>query len=224
MSVSNFEIRAGQLLKDAFTYTPPIYLPLLAFFLPSLLISLLMLGMTPGATVLISIINLFGIIPFMTGAAIFYAHQNLTNRGATLPDSMQAASERFVQLVILTVITVIVLVIGFVCFIVPGIYLLVRLSFSYYALIIERRSAFNSLSRSWQLTKGHWWKIFTALAIIFLAIFIPAFVVLVILAIVDPAGVEIGGSLLTFLIGPPVSVYYVLLFMSFVNLASEPAS
>lgn len=224
MSVSKFEIRPGQLLKDAFTYTPPLYLPLLAFFLPSFLISLLLLGMTPGATVLISAVNLFGIVPFVTGAAIFYAHQNLTNRGATLPDSMQAAGERFVQLVILTAITATVLIVGLLLFVIPGVYLTVRLSFAFYALMIERRSALNSLSRSWQLTKGHWWKIFSALAILFLAIFIPAVIILAITTIVDPAGVDIGGALVAFLIGPPISVYYVLLFMSFVNLASEPAA
>lgn len=220
MSSSNPRIQVGQLLKDTFTYTPPIYLPLLIFFLPSLIISLLTLGMTPGAAILTSVIDLLGIVPFVTGAAIFYVYQNLTNRGATIPDSMQAAGERFVQLVFLTFIVFVLLVAGFILLVVPGIYLSIRLSFVYYALMIENRSTFDSLSRSWQLTQGHWWKIFWAfLALI--AIFIPAFIVFVIFAVIDPGGADIGGSLLSFLASPLISVYYVLLFMSFVNLVED---
>ncbi len=74
-------MHVGQLMKDALTYTGPIYVSMLAFAFPSFIISLLGLGMTPGASVLVTVINLFAIVPFVTGAAIFYVHQNLTNRG-----------------------------------------------------------------------------------------------------------------------------------------------
>jgi hypothetical protein len=218
---NNFNIQVRQLLKDSFAYTPPIYLPLLCFFIPSLIISLLVLGMTPGAAVLISIINILAIIPFVTGAAIFYVYQKLTSRGATIPDSMQAAGERFSQLVFLTFIVFVLLGAGFLLLIVPGIYLSVRLSFVYYALMIENRSTFDALSRSWQLTQGHWWKLFWSLLVLVLAVSVVALIVLFILAVVDPGGIDIGGSLLSFFISPFVSVYYVLLFMSFVNLVED---
>lgn len=221
MNSNNLRIQVGQLLKDSFTYTPPIYLPLLVFFLPSLIISLLILGMTPGAAVLTRVINLLGIVPFVTGAAIFYVYQNLTNRGATIPDSMQAAGERFAQLVFLTFIVFVILLAGFILLVIPCVYLSIRLSFVYYALMIENRSAFDSLSRSWQLTQGHWWKIFWSFLVLALAVFIPAFIVLFIFATIDPGGTEIGGLLLGFLLSPFISVYYVLLFMSFVNLVED---
>jgi len=221
MNSNNPRIQVGQLLKDSFAYTPPIYLPLLVFFLPTLIISLLELGMTPGAAMLTSVINLLGIVPFVTGAAIFYAYQNLTNRGATIPDSMQAAGERFAQLVFLTFIVSILLIAGFILLVIPGVYLSIRLSFVYYALMIENRSTFDSLIRSWQLTQGHWWKIFWAFLVLIFAIFIPAFIVLVIFAVIDPGGADVGGSLLAFLVSPFISVYYVFLFMSFVNLVEN---
>ncbi len=220
MNSNNLRIQVGRLLKDSFTYTPPIYLPLLVFFLPSLIISLLILGMTPGVVVLTSVINFLGIFPFVTGAAIFYVYQNLTNRGATIPDSMQAAGERFAQLVFLTFIVFVLLVAGFILLVIPGVYLSIRLSFVYYALMIENRSVFDSLSRSWRLTQGYWWKIFWAFLVL-VAVFIPPFIVLVIFAIIDPGGADIGWSLLEFLVSPFISVYYVLLFMSLVNLVED---
>jgi hypothetical protein len=221
MNSNNSQIQVGQLLKDSFVYTPPIYLTLLVFFFPSLIISLLLLGMTPGAAVLTSIINLLGIVPFVTGAAIFYVYQTLTNRGATIPDSMQAAGERFAQLVFLTFILFVLLIAGFILLVVPGIYLSIRLSFVYYAVMIENRSTFDAFNRSWRLTQGHWWKIFWAFLVLFFAIFIPAFIVLIIFTVIDPSGADIGGSLLSFLVSPFISVYYVLLFMSFVNLVED---
>ena len=221
MKSNNSQIQVGQLLKDSFSYTPPIYFPLLSFFLPNLIISLLMLGMTEGAVVFISVINFLAIIPFLSGSAIFYAHQNLTNRGGTIPDSMQAAGERFTQLVLLTFIVFVLLFAGFILLIIPGIYLSIRLSFVYYALMIENRSTFDALSRSWQLTQGHWWKIFRAFLVLVFIIFILAFITFMIFGIIDPGGTEIRVSLFEFLVSPFLSVYYVLLFMSFVNLVED---
>jgi len=221
MSSNDSQIQAKQLLKDSLTYAAPIYVPMLTFFIPGFVISLLGLGMTPGAAVLVSLINVLGIFPFITGAAIFYAHQNLTNRGSTIPDSLQAAGERFSQLVLLTFIFYVAIFAGLILLIIPGLYLSIRLSFVYYALMIERRSAFDSLSRSWQLTQGHWWKLFWIFLVFFIAVFIPACILIILFVSIDPGGAEIGGSLFVLLLGPITSVYYVLLFMSFVNLAND---
>ncbi len=134
---------------------------------------------------------------------------------------MQASGERFVQLVLLAFIADVLLIAGFILLIIPGIYLLVRFSFAYYALMIEQRSAFDSLSRSWQLTQGHWWKLFWALLVLFLAIFIPALIVLIIFALIDPGGADIGGALIALLVSPFVWVYYVFLFMTFINFVGD---
>jgi membrane-anchored glycerophosphoryl diester phosphodiesterase (GDPDase) len=221
---SQIQIRVGQLLRDAFAYTIPIYVPVLVFLLPSFVISTLMLGMTPGAKVLLFVINYFGILPFVTGAAIFYVHQNLTRRGATIPDSLQASGERFTQLVLLTFMSLVAIISGGLLLIIPGIYISIRVSFAYYALMIEGCSAFDAISRSWHLTQGHWWKLFWAFLALALAISIPMFVFLLIYAIADPAGLDLAGEAAIFLLGPFIYVYYVFLFMSFVNLAAEDAA
>jgi hypothetical protein len=50
--------------------------------------------------------------------------------------------------------------IGFVLLIIPGIYIGVRLAFVSQAVVLERRGATDSLSRSWNLVAGNWWRVF----------------------------------------------------------------
>lgn len=224
MKSNNSKIQVGQLLRDTFSYTAPIYLSMLVFALPDIIVSFLSLGMTLGANVLIYVIYFFGIFPFMSGAAIFYVHQNLTHRGATIPNSLQASGERFTQLVLLTFMVFVFIFAGLLFLVIPGIYLSIRLSFAPYALMIERRSAFDSLSRSWQLTAGQWWKLFWAILILGLIILTPVLIAFILSAAVDPGGTDLASALASFLISPLSYVYYVFLFMSFVNLASEDVS
>lgn len=220
-SNSQIQIRVGQLLRDSVTYTLPIYVPVLTFLIPSFIISVLVLGMTPGAQVLLFVVNWFGLLPFVTGAAIFYVYQVLRNEEVTIPKSLQVAGERFTQLVLLAFMIAVFLGVGFLFLIIPGIYLSIRFSFAYYALMLEGCSAFDALSRSWKLTQGHWWKLFWLFFVLGIVVFIPIFLLLLIVVSVDRAGVDLAGSVLGCLVGPFLYVYYVLLFMSFVNLAVD---
>jgi Membrane domain of glycerophosphoryl diester phosphodiesterase len=227
--VSSSTVSARRLLIDAFNYTKPVYFSMLAFFAPALLITFLIPTIaSPSARFLMQFINMIFITPFVTGASIFYAHQNLTQRGATVPDSLQAAGEKFFQLSLLVVLLIVFLIPAFIL-IVPGVYLSIRWSFVFYAIMIECYSASDALSRSWKLTKGHWWLIFRTVLLFALALIIPT-VFLVFLAsmifrpespdLSESIGGAIGGAA-GFLIGPFGSIYYVLLFMSLVNMAMD---
>lgn len=219
--MNNSAIQPRQLLRDSFSYIKPFYVAMLAFFAPSLIVALLLPEIaSPSATFLVFLINTLCIAPFVTGAAIVYMHQNLTQRGATIPDAMARAGEKFSQLVLLTLIVGLVLLVGFVLLVIPGIYLSVRLSFVFYAVMIENQSALDAIQRSWQLTKGHWWLLFWSLFIIVITLTIPIFVLTFLAMSIDPILGESTSAFLTFLVSPFLTTYYVLLFMSFVNLTS----
>ncbi|MGJ3249459.1 MAG: hypothetical protein ACFE0I_25735 [Elainellaceae cyanobacterium] len=219
--MNNSAIQPRQLLRDSFSYAKPFYVAMLAFFAPNFIVALLLPEITsPSAKFLVFLINALCIVPFVTGAAIFYMHQNLTQRGATLPDAMARAGEKFSQLVLLTSIVGVILVLGFILLIIPGIYLSVRLSFVFYAVMIENQSAFNAIQRSWQLTQGHWWLLFWSFFLIAIVLTIPVLILTLLTASLDPAFGESTSAFLTFLISPFLTTYYVLLFMSFVNLTS----
>ncbi|GAB1541959.1 hypothetical protein NUACC21_46320 [Scytonema sp. NUACC21] len=226
LQVSQLRISARRLLLDAFTYVKPVYFSMLAFFVPSLIITLISPTIaSPSASFLLSFIDIVFLTPFMTGASIFYAHQNLTRRGATVPLSLQAAGERFFQLSLLTLLVIIVLIPAFVLLLIPGIYLSIRWSFVFYAIMIEGYSASDALSRSWNLTQGHWWLIGRTALLFILAFIVPIFFLSFILVAIFgsdmPGFFELVGGIIGCLLGPLFSIYYVLLFMSLVNMAVD---
>jgi hypothetical protein len=56
----------------------------------------------------------------------------------------------------------------FVIFVIPGIYLGVRLAVSIEALVVEGRRGTEAMGRSWGLVGGHWWHAFGTLLVAFL--------------------------------------------------------
>jgi hypothetical protein len=220
--VTSSTISARRLLIDAFNYTKPIYFPMVVFFVPTLLITLILPTIaSPSASFLLEFINVIFVTPFVTGASIFYAHQNLTQRGATVPESLQAAGEKFFQLSLLLILLLVFLIPAFILLIVPGVYLSIRWSFVFYAIMIEGYSASDALSRSWKLTEGHWWLIFRTALLFTLALVIPAFFLALVVSPESPGLPELIGGVAGFLLSPFGSIYYVLLFMSLVNMAMD---
>lgn len=224
MNSSNISPR--RLLIDTFIYAKPFYFPMLSFFAPTLVVTIILPTIySPSASFLLEFINIIFVTPFITGASIFYAHQNLTNRGATVPVSLQAAGEKLVQLSLLTAILWVILIPAFLLLIIPGVYLSIRWSFVFYAVMIEGYSASEALGRSWKLTEGHWWLIFRTALLFILALIIPIFIVVLIIFATFGYGLpglsEGIGGIIGFLIAPIASIYYVLLFMSLVVMKRE---
>lgn len=60
----------------------------------------------------------------------------------------------------LTILSVILIVVGFIAFIIPGIYLMIVLSISATVLLFEGGGLFSAISRSFSLMKGKWWSTF----------------------------------------------------------------
>jgi len=228
-TITSPRIELGRLLSDSFNYVGSVYTSMLVFFAPSLFVSILIAfaleDESDGVFFLLSLISYTCIIPFSSGASIFYVQRNLTQQGVTIADSMQRASEKFTQLVLATFLLWLILIPAFICLIIPGIYLSIRLCFIYYALMIENRGAIDALSRSWSLTKGYWGQIFLAFLMLGLVVALPAFILGAILGAIfgqfSPVISQSVGSFIGLIIGPILAVYYVFLFMSLVNLASE---
>lgn len=64
------------------------------------------------------------------------------------------------QYIIAIIIKVLVILVGFLLFIIPGVFWSVRFQFSSYIIIDEKVSPFEAIRRSSQITKGNWWKLF----------------------------------------------------------------
>lgn len=87
-------------------------------------------------------------------------------------ESLRYALGRLVPLLVCYVILILIVVLGLVLLIVPGIFLAVKLSMAFPALVFERTGPLASLGRSWTLTKGHFWRTFGTLLVVFLITFV----------------------------------------------------
>jgi hypothetical protein len=67
----------------------------------------------------------------------------------------------------LGIVTGLAVLLGFLFFVVPGIYLLVRWSISVPALFAKPLTIIEAMRESWDLTKGHFWPIFLSTLIVF---------------------------------------------------------
>lgn len=74
--------------------------------------------------------------------------------------------ENFFNIILASIVTGFLIGVGFVCCIIPGIYLGVSLSIIFAVLIIERQGFGSAFSRSFQLTKQQWWWTFLMLLVI----------------------------------------------------------
>jgi hypothetical protein len=54
----------------------------------------------------------------------------------------------------------IALFLGLIMFIIPGIYIGIRLCLAPYIMLLKQQKIFSALKKSFQLTKGHFWKLF----------------------------------------------------------------
>lgn len=91
--------------------------------------------------------------------------EEYTGQRTTWQDSLGYASTRLARLVALAIVSGILLTIGFVLFIVPGIFLTVAWCAAFTVLMYEPVGPMRALSRSSELVKGHWWMAFGALLI-----------------------------------------------------------
>jgi hypothetical protein len=74
--------------------------------------------------------------------------------------SIARGMERWGGVLVVIVLSALAIFAGFVCLIVPGIYLGVALYFSAQAVVAEDRSPIEALRRSRELVRGQWWRVF----------------------------------------------------------------
>lgn len=120
----------------------------------------------------------------------------------------------------LMIIVGIILMVGFVLFIIPGIYLMVVLSLSIPALFFERKGIIESMGRSFRIIKGKWWSTFgigfiaylvaQAIAVLFVLPFY-VFYFIGIFTMVEETGFSADTSAWWFQLGMTLSVMFMLL-------------
>jgi hypothetical protein len=88
-------------------------------------------------------------------------------RTTTVRDSYSRAKSYIFTVIAVSIMVGLASMVGFLFFIIPGIYLACRLYLSVPAAIVEQQSATGSMERSMALTKDFAWQIFLLLALVF---------------------------------------------------------
>jgi hypothetical protein len=104
----------------------------------------------------------------------------------TIPDSPKSVSISFLPLILpvigLSIIMGIIVLLGFILLFIPGIILALGFSIATQVLVIEKRNIFESIKRSWDLTKGKKSELFAIYVVSSLIVYVPLIILVAILA------------------------------------------
>jgi hypothetical protein len=107
-------------------------------------------------------------------------------------ESLRYGLTRFLPLMVAYIVLSIALPLAFIAIIIPGVFLAVKWSMTYAAIVAERAGPFSAMGRSWALTRGHWWRTFGTLVVLGLIAFVLFFVGL---AVVGAAAVAVDDTI-----------------------------
>jgi hypothetical protein len=126
--------------------------------------------------------------------------------------SYQYGLKRFGSVLLVSILVGLSVAIGFILLVIPGIILLVMLSVSIPALVVENRRGTEAMKRSWELAKGQFWHV---LGVILVA-FIIAAIITGILAAIGSGNTILGVILSTIgqiIVAPFTALVTVVLYL-----------
>jgi hypothetical protein len=120
---------------------------------------------------LLGFLNLF-LSEFAQAVVVFAAFQDLRGKPVLIGESLMHALRRFLPVIGLSLLMALVLSLGLLLCIVPGLIALAALQVALPACVVERLGPIRSMSRSTDLTSGHWWPILGLLVAFYVVILV----------------------------------------------------
>ena len=101
----------------------------------------------------------------LTGAITRAVAAEVAGEDPSVEQSYRFGFHRFWSVLLVSVLVGLAIIGGLILFIIPGIYIGVRLAVSIEALVVEGRRGRQAMGRSWELVGGHWWHAFGTLVV-----------------------------------------------------------
>ena len=124
---------------------------------------------------------------------------------------LKKAYPKFWRFVGLSILTSLIIIGGFTLFIIPGIILMVYISFGAYFAMLDDKKAMESIRLSREYVRGYWWAVFGRAMLLMLAIFVFYIVIGIISAILDLMGLSAVSSIISYGLNIILSPLYVAL-------------
>jgi hypothetical protein len=155
--------------------------------------------------------------PLIAAATIAVLQALSNDARPSFRQSGQMALDVFPQLFLSVLLMGLAVATGLLLFIVPGIYIAVRLVFVPQSVVIDHNHGPDALRASWKLTKDRWWRIFFVVGLANLAVILGGLTILVPAELLansaDRQAVSLAGMILTeALTAPLVALVTTLLF------------
>jgi hypothetical protein len=101
----------------------------------------------------------------LTGAITRAVAAEVAGEDPSLEQSYRFGFHRLGSVLLVSVLVGLATIGGLILFVIPGIYIGVRLAVSIEALVVEGRRGTEAMGRSWGLVGGHWWHAFGTLLV-----------------------------------------------------------
>jgi hypothetical protein len=101
----------------------------------------------------------------LTGAITRAVAAEVAGEDPGVEQSYRFGFHRLGSVLLVSVLVGLATIAGLILFIIPGIWIGVRLAVSIEALVVEGRRGTQAMGRSWELVGGHWWHAFGALVV-----------------------------------------------------------
>jgi hypothetical protein len=110
---------------------------------------------------------LAGVVMFLvlTGAITRAVAAEVAGEDPGVEQSYRFGFHRFWSVLLVSVLVGLATIAGLILFVIPGIYIGVRLCVSIEALVVEGRRGTQAMGRTWELVGGHWWHAFGTLLV-----------------------------------------------------------
>jgi hypothetical protein len=109
-----------------------------------------------GASLLAALVGLL-LYQVLTGAITRNIATEVTGQDLDVEQSYRFGFARLGPILVVSILVGLATGLGLIVFIIPGIYIGVRLAVSIQALVVEGRRGTEAMRRSWHLVGGHWW-------------------------------------------------------------------
>ena len=118
---------------------------------------------------LVALIIVILIDVFIRGSLISAANMG---KAADIGKAAGQAVNRYLSFLFTLIVVAIAVGIGYVLFIIPGIYLMVKLSLAPVEAVVGRKGVVDSLSASWHATDGNFWSILVAIILMLVVVLV----------------------------------------------------
>ncbi|MDG5818763.1 glycerophosphoryl diester phosphodiesterase membrane domain-containing protein [Natronococcus sp. A-GB7] len=183
---------------------------------PELMLLFLVVGLVDGLGEVSFLFGLLGFLLLIVADAIAhrFAYAEVRDRATSIGDEIDHVLGRLLSLVGATLIYFVAVTIGLLLLILPGIYLAIRLSLAFPAIVIDDENAFDGLGTSWSVAKGNLLKLLGISVLAFVALFSTGIVAGIVGALFESVAVVAAiSAVVTAIVSPIVQLSYARVYL-----------